>query len=394
VDNNSSELITELLFWLSIFYLFYSAFGYLIFLRFLAWFHQRPVQKTDIAPSVTLLIAAYNEESVIAAKIENCLSLDYSPDKLQIIVVSDASEDRTNDIVLSYTDRGIVLHDVPDGEGKVNALNKAIDLASGEILVISDADSTYQCDALLKLVRNFGDPTVGAVTGEEIRVQTQDDKGVGESIYVRLDNHIKRLEGMTGSMVMVNGGFFAIRRDLYPILPPHLIHDAVVPCRLQLQGFRTAYEPEAVSIEKYALETSGDFRRRLRTIIQAFYSYLSEPEALNPLRTGFFAIKVLSHRFTRWFVLPWLGVALLSNLLLVGFPFYRGSLIVQFVCYLFAVIGYLLDRRGIRLKPFYIPFYYVYIHTAAFLAILKGTFGERIATWKPTQRAVEGMTEQ
>jgi cellulose synthase/poly-beta-1,6-N-acetylglucosamine synthase-like glycosyltransferase len=394
VDNHPVIVIAEIAFWFSVFYLFYSAIGYLVFLRLFARFHQKPVHKADITPSVTLLIAARNEECVISAKLDNSLRLDYPGGKLQIIVASDASDDRTDEIVHSYADRGVMLYHVSDGKGKVNALNQALSSATGEILVISDADSTYKSDALLKLIRNFGDPTVGAVTGEEIRVTAEDDKGVGESIYVRLDNQIKRLEGMTGSMVMVNGGFFAIRRDLYPILPPHLIHDAIVPCRLQLRGYRTAYEPEAVSIENYALETTGDFRRRLRTVIQAFYSYLSELDALNPFRTGFFAFKVLSHRFTRWFVLPWLGMALIANLYLVELPFYRWLLIVQSFCYLLAGIGFMLDRWRIRFKPFYIPFYYLYIHTAAFLAILQGMFGARIATWQPTQRAIEGVTEQ
>ena len=279
-------------------------------------------------------------------------------------------------------------------------MNATVPMATGEIVLISDANSMYAADSLRKIARNFADPAVGCVTGEERRVATADGAGLGESLYCRFDNWIKRLEGQVGSMVMVNGGFVAIRRELYPALDPRLNFDLVWAPLLQLRGYRTVYEPEAVSVETYPLDAAGDFRRRVRTVMQAFYSYLAVPQALNPLRTGWYAVRLFSHRFARWFVLPALAVALLANLALAAnvalagsAPLYLGLLIAQLVCYAAALAGWLLDRAGRRFLPFYIPYYFVYVHAAAFTGVVRALTGRRgagrrVASWKPTERLV------
>jgi cellulose synthase/poly-beta-1,6-N-acetylglucosamine synthase-like glycosyltransferase len=266
-------------------------------------------------------------------------------------------------------------------------INRCLKKASGEIILISDANSKFAPESVNQLVGNFADPNIGAVTGEEIRRASDACEGYGESLYNRLDNWIKRYEGQTGSVVMVNGGFFAIRGELCPIVEPHLILDAIVPCALKLNGYRTVYEPQAISIEDYPLDAGSDFRRRLRTVIQAFYSYMSIPQALNPFRTGWFAFKLFSHRFTRWFVFPWMLVALLTNLLLVSIsPIYSTLFIVQLICFSCAIIGWILEKFDKRIKLFYIPYYYVYIHLAAFIAVLQALSGKRVATWVPSTR--------
>jgi glycosyltransferase involved in cell wall biosynthesis len=380
-------LIAQVLFWFSLGWVVYASIGYLILLVVVSRFVRRSVARADITPAVSLLIAAKNEESVVAQKLENSLALDYPRDKLEIVVMSDASTDRTDEIVRAFAGRGVILHAVSDGLGKPNAMNATVPMASGEIIVISDADSTYAPDALRKLARNFADPQVGAVTGEERRVAAADGAGMGEGLYCRLDNLIKRLEGRLGSMVMVNGGFVAIRRELYPFLDPHLNFDLVWAPLLKLQGYRTAYEPEAVSVETYPLDSESDFRRRVRTVLQAFYSYLSLPAALNPFRVGWYAFELFSHRFSRWFVLPWLLVALAANLVLASRGlFYRGLMTAQLVCYACSLIGWFLDRAGKRPLPFYVPYYFVYIHLAAFVAVLQALFGRRVASWTPTER--------
>lgn len=381
-------MITAKIFlWLALGWVVYANVGYLVVLRFVALFRRRKVVQADIAPRVSLLIAARNEQEVIGAKLENALAQDYPEDKLEVIVVSDASTDRTDEIVNGYAGQGVLLNRVPEGKGKVNAINATVPLTTGEVLVFSDADSGYEPDAIRKLARNFADPQVGAVTGEERRIAAASGEGMGEGLYAQLDNRIKRLEGQLGSMVMVNGGFFGIRRELYPFLEPHLIHDSIVPCLLKLQGYQTAYEPEAISVETYPLNSAGDFRRRIRTVLQAFYSYLAVPQALNPLRTGWYALELFSHRFTRWFVLPWLAVALIANLALASEGIlYLGLLSAQLVCYGLALIGWLLDRAGKQVRLFYLPYYFVYIHLAAFVAVLQAMLGRRVATWTPTVR--------
>lgn len=384
------------LFWFSIAWIVYANVGYLGLLFFLSFFHrpQRLGQRAPAqvpVPDISLIIAAHNEEQVIAAKLENSLALDYPREKLEIIVASDGSTDRTEEIVKGYASQGVRLNAVSPRRGKVAALNATVPNTGGEILVFSDADSTYEPGVLRKLVRQFADPQVGAVTGEEIRVpEAGSGKGLGEGLYVRLDNRIKRLEAELNSMVMINGGFFAVRRELYPFIKDYLTHDATVPCHLFLQGYRTAYEPEAVSIEVYPLDAGEDFRRRLRTISRAFYSYLSVPQALNPLRTGLFAFQIVSHRFARWLVFPFLCTVLAANILLAPADmFYRLALGLQFAFYAVALIGFVLEAMWKkRLKMFYIPYYFVYIFGAAFVAVTMAVAGKRITLWEPTKRAI------
>ena len=392
----------KILFWLAIGWVVYANVGYLLLLWLVARVRaatrgsgdtvtrrlgDAETREGSALPTVSLMVAARNEEKVIAAKLENSLALEYPAGQLQVLVASDGSTDGTDEIVRGFAERGVVLNHVDTGLGKVNALNETLPLAAAEIVVISDADSAYAPDALGKLVRHFSDSKVGAVTGEERRVPAAGGEGAGEGFYARLDNRIKRLEGELGGMVMVNGGFFAIRRALYPLLAPHLIHDSIVPCRLVLEGYRTAYEPDAVSVETYALDAAGDFRRRLRTVIQAFYSYLAVPQALNPFRTGWFAVKLFSHRFTRWFVFPALVVALVTSAALAaGRPLYLVLLAAQLACYALALAGWLMDRRGKKVPVFYFPYYFVYIHLAAFVAVAQALLGKRVATWIPTER--------
>ncbi len=387
--------ILQIVFWFCVGLIVYANVGYMGLLAVLSLIRglkrrPMPAQADAPLPSISLIIAAHNEEQVIARKLENALALEYDPSKLEIVVASDGSTDRTDQIVESYSSRGVRLNALPQRKGKVAALNTTVPSTHGEILVFSDADSTYESQALRRLVHRFSDPKVGAVTGEERRVQEATSrKGLGESLYVRLDNLVKKLEGEVNSMVMVNGGFFAIRRELYPSVRPDLTHDATVPAHLFLRGYRTAYAADAVSIEVYPLSTAEDFRRRLRTVSRAFTSYLSVPAALNPFRTGMFALQVISHRFLRWIVCPLLLLALLSNILLApAGTFYRISLGLQLAFYLLALIGSILDIRfDKRPKPFYIPYYFVYIFTAAFIAILQALFGQRIVSWEPTKRA-------
>jgi hypothetical protein len=173
-------------------------------------------------------------------------------------------------------------------------------------------------------------------------------------------------------------------------VPDHLTHDGIVPAALTLKGYRTLYEVEAVTLEAYNLDTDQDWQRRIRTVMQAFQSYLYVKEALNPWRTGFYAVQIWSHRFMRWFVFPALLVILACNLLLLQrAPLYAGLALLQATCYGLAGIGFWLDREGKRPSIFYFPFYFVYIHMAAFYAVILTFQGKRLTTWQPAKRKSE-----
>lgn len=264
-------------------------------------------------------------------------------------------------------------------------------LISSEIVVFTDADLTFKPDAIQMLACHFGDRSVGAVSGSETRPSNgSSGKGKGEGLFNQIELLIKVYEEKVGNQVMVHGGIFAVRRDLLPFVPDHLSHDAIVPLKLTLQGYRTIYEPKAVSIEPYELGASQDWIRRVRTVLQAIQSYLYVKEALNPLKTGFYALQIWSHRFTRWFVFPVLIVAFFSNLVLAPHSiFYALMLVAQFVCYVFALIGLILDKANKRPAVFYYPFYFVYIHLAVFLAVILALWGKKIKVWEPTKRGQE-----
>jgi cellulose synthase/poly-beta-1,6-N-acetylglucosamine synthase-like glycosyltransferase len=390
--SSSLILLLSLLFWLSLAYLLYVEVGYLLLLWLISRFRPAPLPPpTQIPPSLTVLVAAHNEEQVIAARLDNLLAQDYPPELLEIIVASDHSTDRTDSIVQSYSDRRVRLSRSTVHGGKIAALRQAEPLIQGDIVVFTDADAFFQPAALQHLANHFADPKVGAVSGREQR-PTGAGAAKGEGLYNRLETLVKRLESHVGDQVLLHGGIFAMRRQLLPFVPDHLTHDAIVPLQLVLGGFRVLYEPQAVSIESYPLDTRQDWQRRIRTVMQAYQSYLYVKTALNPLRAGFFALQVISHRFMRWFVLPVLLLAWLSNLLLFPLsPIYQVIFIAQLLCYALAGVGFVLDRLGQRPPAvFYFPFYFLYIHLAAFSALLKTWQGRTVATWRPAQRLHEG----
>ncbi len=380
----------EILLWLGLAYLFYVEIGYLLLLWLVSCI-RKPVRQPTLStcrPPITVLVAAHNEQGVIAQKLDNVLAQGYPPELTQVIVASDHSTDRTNQIVSSYFGRGVILCKLEQHGGKIAALRAAEPLITGQVVVFTDADALFQPGSLDNLVRHFSNPQVGAVSGREVRPATAPDgKGKGEGLFNRIETANKRLEARIGNQVLLHGGIFAMRVELLPFIPDHLTHDGIVPLQLTLEGYDVLYEPQAVSVEAYNLNSQQDFQRRIRTVMQAFQSYLYVREALNPLNTGFYAIQIWSHRIMRWFVLPVLGVVLTSALLLVKqSPLYLGLATMQGVCYTLAFFGVFLDQMGKRPGLFYFPFYFVYVHLAAFIAVIMTWRGHNMTTWRTASR--------
>ena len=381
----------EIAFWLGVTYLAYVEIGYVLLLFVLSKLKRQKFHADEEYPSdLTILIAAHNEETVIRQKLENTLSQDYPKERVQIIVASDASTDRTDQIVEEYKGQGVVLCRTEQHRGKIAALRDAERSISGQVVVFTDADAILQPQAIRKLTRHFADPKVGAVSGREVRPAVGAlGKGKGEGLYNRIETQVKELEGKVGNQVLLHGGIFAMRRELMMFVPDHLTHDGVVPAMLTLQGYKTLYEPEAISIESYDLDTGQDWQRRIRTVMQALQSYLYVKEALKPWKTGFYAVQIWSHRMLRWFVFPVLMLVLVSNVILAGkSALYAGLFIGQAICYVWAGVGFWLDRMGNRRTVFYYPFYFMYIHMAAFYAVLLAWKGERFTTWQPAERKI------
>ena len=388
--------------------------GYPAFVFVLGSFVGRPVKKDGITPTVSVIIAAFNEERDIARKLENTLALDYPKDRLEIIVASDCSSDATNDIVRSYSDRGVRLVVQPIRQGKTAAQNEAARVATGEILLFSDATTGYERDTVHKIVRNFADPAVGCVTGNVVYVDPAaggvassavGPSGVGPSSvnpssvspscvsdgmrsYWGYEFFIKQCESLCGSLIGVCGCLYAVRRSSYRALAPDMCSDFVIASEIQLQGLRTVYEPEAISTEFTNDRGDDEFRMRVRIAEQTVSSLHRYRQVLNPLRHGLFALQMTGHKVLRYSV-PWLMVLLFgASLLLRNSPVGKAAVAGQIAFYLVAAGGWVLDRAGARLGLLGLPYYFVLSNAAVAGGFIKFARGQSHVVWQPLRPQV------
>lgn len=365
--------------------LVYIYFGYPLTVWALSSVAGKDVRKAPYEPVVTVLIAAYNEEKYIGATIENKLSLNYPHEKLEVIVISDGSEDRTDEIMSSYRNRGVVCLRQEPRKGKTSALNIAIKMARGEIVVFSDANSIYDLDAIRRLVENFASSEVGYVSGKMIYVNTEGSTvGDGCSAYMRYENRLRDFETRIGSIVGVDGGIDAIRRELYCPMRADQLPDFVLPLMVVKQGYRVVYEPRAM-LKEETLKGSGDeYRMRVRVSLRALWALWDMRELLNPGKFGIFSFQLLSHKVLRYLAMLFMISAFVSNaFLLRKARAYRLLFVLQAVFYLASLAGHELEKRGRPSRLFFIPYYFCLVNIAAGRALLKFLWGEKQVMWTP-----------
>ena len=373
----------EIVFWTLAVLTAYVYFGYPALL-FIAARGVRKLPDYDARelPRVTLLISAFNEQDCIAEKLENSLRLDYPKDLLEIIVISDASDDRTDDIVRGYADRGISLLRMEDRGGKTLGLNAGVDAAQGEIIVFSDANAMYDEHAIQSLIAPYADDSIGAVIGESIYIEPTDDSGRSESLYWRYETLIKRLESQLGSVVGGDGAIYSVRKNLFRPMSADALSDFVNPMQVVEQGSRCIYEPRAVSVEEVAGSFGKEFKRKVRIVNRAWRAVWRLRNMLNPVRHGFFALKLWSHKVLRWLVPFMMAGMLLLNLFLVAEgPIYVATLMAQGVFYSLASIGFLNRRRENQPALLHIPFYFCLVNYASALGLMEGIRGKAYVTW-------------
>lgn len=363
----------------------YLYFGYPALLLVVSRLAPRPVRRGPARPTVTVLIPAYNEEEHIAAKLANSLTLDYPADRLEVVVVSDGSTDRTEEIVKRSNDPRIRLLPLPR-LGKAAALNEAARKARGEILVLTDANALLASDCLLQLVEPFSDPEVGGVCGnKKYRAGSgADATELGENLYWRYDKWQKKLESRIGSIFAADGTLYALRKKLYiPIADPAQADDIAISTRVVLQGYRLLYEPGAVAWEEPPVEGREEFRRKVRVTNHSVRALIGLGRAL--WTSGFYSLELLSHKLLRhlapFFLLP----LLVSNVILaLEWPFFQLVLGLHLLFYLLAFAGFALrDRPAGRSRLLSIPYYFSLVNVAAFLGVLSILRGERRERWTP-----------
>jgi len=373
------------LFWLSFLLLCYIYLGYPLVVCVLGLLHKRSPRLREDVPRVSILIAAFNEADVIAATLDNKLQLDYPAEKLDIIVISDASDDGTDEIVQKFADRNVRLLRQEPRAGKTSALNLAIKQATGDILVFSDANSIYDAQALHHLVANFSDPSVGYVTGKMVYVDPDGSMvGDGCSAYMRYENFLRRAETRIGSVVGVDGGIDAVRKGLYRPMRADQLPDFVLPLSVVEQGYRVVYEPQAILREATLTDLADEYRMRVRVSLRALWALWDMRQLLGFKHNPLFSWQLWSHKVLRYLCFVFLLMVLIANtLLLQRGGFFMIFFFLQGLCYGAAILMPWLKTRGYQHSLLNFCRYFLLLNLASAHAFLKFISGKKQVLWTP-----------
>ncbi|MCC6396050.1 MAG: glycosyltransferase family 2 protein [Bacteroidetes bacterium] len=380
------SLMVEAMLWLSgagivYTYLVYPAIIWLLSLR-----HRRPPPPSlvDPVPKVSVVISAFNEESVLREKLNNLSSLVYPSGRIEFLIGSDGSSDGTVSILQASTLPGLRVLAFPERRGKCAVLNDLVSKAGGEIVVFSDANTIYDCQALEHMIRHFADHELGGVCGElKLRSGAENAAGKGESSYWKYETAIKKWESAYKTTVGATGGVYAIRKALYKPLPVRkpIVDDFLIPLEIVRRGYRMIYEPQALVFEETSASVSMEFRRRVRIGAQNFSGIPEFADLLNPFR-GFIAFALWSHKILRWCV-PFLAIVVFvaSAILAPMASLYATIFVSGLFLLALAGLGGIAERLGLRIGFLGIPFYIVVMNLALFAGFLKFVTGRQQTTW-------------
>jgi cellulose synthase/poly-beta-1,6-N-acetylglucosamine synthase-like glycosyltransferase len=344
----------ELVFWISFAIVFYVYLGYPALLVFWRRVAARPVRKQDVEPTVTIVIAAHNERARLETKLRNCLELDYPRRKLQIVVSLDGPTDGSEFLVWQHASKGVELIHSKEHIGKAGALNRALRRATSEIVVFADVRQIFERNAIRALVANFADETVGAVSGELLLMDEQEQEAKTDvGLYWRYEKALRSMESEIHSIPGATGAIYAIRRELYEDLPTDtILDDVVTPLRIVMRGKRTVFEPEAKAYDVVACCARAEYGRKVRTLYGNYQLLRQLPQAMLPWRNAIF-VQFVSHKVGR-LVVPWAMLALLVANCFLWSRFYVLTLILQIAWYAGASAGYIAERRQV-VAPVLIP---------------------------------------
>jgi cellulose synthase/poly-beta-1,6-N-acetylglucosamine synthase-like glycosyltransferase len=365
--------------------IFYIYFGYPLVITLIALIKKNPIDKKTFEPRVSLIITAYNEESCIASSLQNKLKLNYPKDKIEIIVVSDGSTDKTDEIVHQFSENGVKLIRQNPRAGKTQALNRAVANARGEIIIFADANSIYHADALKEILNNFHDPKVGYVTGQ-MKYVNPDGSMVGDgcSIYMKYENYLRKKETLVGSIVGVDGGIDAVRRKLYIPMSMDQLPDLVLPLQVVKQGYRVVYEPSAILEESTLSHSKDEYHMRVRVSLRALWAIKDMRMMLSLRNFGLYAFQIWSHKVFRYFAFIFMILTYFSNFLLYpNHIFFKVIFIIQNIFYFIFIISFFMENLERKINRFYFVFYFVLINIAAAHATIKFLMGKKLILWTP-----------
>ncbi len=383
--------ILAVIFFISVLALFYVYAGYPLLAKVFGSAVNQPINKANTdtyEPTVTVLIAAYNESPHIADTVRNKLEQDYPEDKLNVIVISDESEDGTDDLVNAIADDRVQLIRQVPRAGKTSALNLAMPHATGDIIVFSDANSLYGPETIQKLVAPLNDPEVGYVTGRMVyKAPDGSLTGEGCSAYMNYENKLREWETQLGSVVGVDGGVDAMRREIYTPMNADQLPDFVQPLTVVEQGYRVVYEPAALLYEDALAAAADEYRMRVRVSLRAFHALKDKAALLNPSLFGVFAWQLWSHKVLRYMAFLFMGLAFGTNWALssqTNSVIWTVPFVGQIAFYALAQYGHVMNLRGMESSRLVsLAYFLCLVNLASGQAFWQFLQGRKQVIWKP-----------
>lgn len=390
----------EIIFWTGFFIVWYAYIGYGILLWgvlcFKRWLSPAKPSPSPSLPGVTLIVCAYNEEDWIEQKIANSLALDYPPEHICFFFVTDGSDDRTTELVRNFPfppgAQWLLLYQ-PERRGKISAFQRAMQQVETPIVVSTDANTLVNREAIRRIVWHFADPEVGAVAGEK-RISTghkADAGGAGEGIYWQYESLLKKWDAELWTVVGAAGELFALRKEVYEHVPTDtIVEDFYLTMRIAQKGYRVQYEPGAYAVETSSASVAEELKRKVRIAAGGLQAVVRLSSLLNIFKYGVLTFQYVSHRVLRWTLAPlFLPVLFIVNILLAqeGSRFFQFTLLVQILFYAAAVAGYLLEKRKMKVKAFFVPYYFCVMNYSMYAGFLRLVRGRQSVLWERAKRA-------
>lgn len=391
----------KIVFWVLLFVILYTYIGYgvllftLVKIRKFFKIGRELVVNPSYEPAVTLFIAAYNERDYIEAKMKNSLELDYPKEKLTVLWVTDGSDDGTPELLKKYSNAQV--HHMHARNGKIGAMNRGIKFVKTPIVIFSDANTLLGKESVRRIVRLFGDETVGCVSGEK-RISCAESEaasGSGEGLYWRYESALKKWDAELNSVVGAAGELFALRTNLYRTVEKDtLLDDFIISLRVAQQGYKIQYDPKAYAIEKASANVKEELKRKIRISAGGIQSVIRLKSLLNIFKYGTLSFQYISHRVLRWTLTPiCLFLLIPASIVIVGTEgfFYIGLYSILFwlqvLFYSFALLGWFFENRTTRVKFLFVPYYFFIMNLSVILGFIRYTLKIQSVNWERAERA-------
>ncbi len=394
----------EILFWIALFIVFYAYIGYGILLYILIKIKRifklgrKKVFDPDYEPDVTLFVAAYNEKDYVDAKVKNSYELEYPHEKVRQVWVTDGSDDGTPDILKKYADKGVEVYHEDARGGKIGAMNRGVKFVKSPIVIFSDGNTMLGKESIRRIVNMFSDPKVGCVSGEKRIFQKDKDTAAGtEGIYWKYESLLKKWDAELYSVVGAAGELFAIRTELFQhVEKDTLLDDMIISLRVAMKGYTIQYDPEAYAIETASANVKEELKRKIRISAGGLQSILRLKSLLNIFKHGWLSFQFVSHRVLRWTLAPLsLPILLILNSIISaqsGFlnfsDLFTWLFWSQVIFYVTALLGWYLENKKIKVKVFFIPYYFFIMNLSVFLGFKRFLKGQQSVNWERAKRGV------